>query len=139
MNAKLFERCLIWVISEKAEALNPPLNESQICEGVFEVGHPRNAWRSVRNSSRTLTLQESVRLAEKVGVTFESLCWDVSNELRNGWTMEKDVSLNKPTAGRPSKKSPLKNEATEKQKTDTYRPMPLADSDTSNQPGTNHS
>ena len=135
MNAKLFERCLIWVVCEKAEALDPPLNESQMSEGVFEVGHPKNAWRSTRNSGRALTLQEAYRLAEKLGLSFESLCWDVSNELRKGWTLEQDVSLSKPAAGRPAKQPSPKKEASKNQEPYTGRPVLPATGD-SEQPGT---
>lgn len=111
MDAKIFERCFIWVVCRKAEEFNPPLNDSQLSVGAFKVGHPINAWRSTRNSSRGLSLQEAYRLAEKLNISFESLCWDVANELRNGWTMEKDVALMKPSPGRPSKISQKKNRA----------------------------
>jgi len=120
MKADLFERCFIWVVCKKAEGFNPPLNDSQLSAGAFDVGHPVNAWRSTRNSSRKLSLQEAYRLAEKLHISFESLCWDVVNEIRNGWNMEKDVALLKPSSGRPPK-NPQKKKPREK---DTGRPTP---------------
>jgi hypothetical protein len=110
MDAKIFERCFIWVVCKKAEEFNPPLNDSWLSADAFDVGHPVNAWRSTRNSSRGLSLQEAYRLAEKLNISFESLCWDVANELRNGWTMEKDVALMKPSPGRPSRNSQKKEQ-----------------------------
>ena len=127
MDANVFERCLIWVICRKAEELDVPLNESQLAQGVFDVGHPVNAWRSTRNSTRELSLQEAYRLSEKIGIDFDVLCWDVRNVLRSGWKLEEqDVSLHKPTSGRPSKKkhekkSPPKDEGR------TERSAPVAD------------
>jgi hypothetical protein len=116
MTAKIFERCLIWVVCKKAEELEQALNDSQLAKGVFDVGHPVNAWRSTRNSTRALTLQEAYRLAGKIDLPFENLCWDVCNELRNGWTLKQDVSLKKPAPGRPSKNMSGKKEAVPKER-----------------------
>lgn len=116
MDAKIFERCLIWLVCKKADECDPPKNDTHLSNGVFDVGHPVNAWRSTRNSTRTLSLQEAYRLAEAIGLSLDRLCWDVFNELRNGWTMEQDVSLSKPNPGRPpAKKLPLKKENSENQ------------------------
>lgn len=105
----LFERCLVWTICQKANEQGVSKNDTELAlEGFKNVNHPVNAWRSVRNGSgdgkfRGVTIEEAFNLAKAVGMTLPQLCWDVENNIRNGWSSEQDISHEKGRAGRPPK------------------------------------
>lgn len=110
MNGKVFERCLVWTVCQKAAEMNPPKNDTDLAVEAFKgVNHPVNAWRSVRNGNgqgrfRSLSIEEAYNLALAVSTTIDKLCWDVSNHIRNGWTLENDISNEKGNPGRPKAK-----------------------------------
>lgn len=128
MNGEIFERCLVYVLGKRAEELG--LNDTEFSNKVpalkKKTGTPQNAWRAIRNGQRgkfrEVSIEEAYDMAIAVGTTVDKLCWDVFNELRNGWSLEKDVSLDKSKPGRPSKKPHSKKEASENQESYTHRP-----------------
>lgn len=120
MNGKVFERCLVWTVCQKAAEMTPPKNDTDLAVEAFKgVNHPVNAWRSVRNGNgqgrfRSLSIEEAYNLALAVSTTIDKLCWDVSNHIRNGWTLENDISNEKGTPGRPKLKEKEQKELIEK-------------------------
>lgn len=140
MEAKeyLFERCLIRYVVKKFYKDGEP-NYSEFARMIFyDRSDPVTTFRNVRQGKpkpQRINVEEAARMAKCINLEFASLCWNIQQELENGWTLADDFNADEASPGPKSKKNKVLTECVvpEKKEVPTHntsgRPTPAVETD----------
>lgn len=80
MNTELFERAYVTIVAERVDASE--MSQSEFGRRVFGETSGVRLWRLCRAEKRTrsITLAESLRMAETLGQDFAAFIWQVRQE-----------------------------------------------------------
>lgn len=80
MNTKEFERAYVAIVAERVEAKN--MSHSEFGKHIFGETSGVRLWRlcKAKERTRSVTLAESMRMAEVLGEDFAAFIWQVRQE-----------------------------------------------------------